>query len=92
MKILKLSITLLDKLGHIQVKHADIYNMEKFQEFSASKRNQEAELGRYPGLQIWKQGRGEENSLKGDVRPQTFCMLDPVREGSCFFSLFCKVT
>lgn len=35
MKILKLSITLLDKLGHIQVKHADIYNMEKFQEFNA---------------------------------------------------------
>lgn len=67
MKILKLSIILLDKLGHIQVKHADIYNMEKFQEFNASKRNWEAELGRYPDLQIWRQGRGETNSLKEDV-------------------------
>lgn len=45
-KILKLSISLLDKLGHIQVKHADIYNMEIFQDLIASKRNQEAELGR----------------------------------------------
>ena len=60
MNILKLSIILLDKLGHIQVTHADISNLEKFQEFNESKRNQEAELGRYPDLQLRRQSRSLE--------------------------------
>lgn len=88
MKILKLSITLLDKWGHIQVKHADIYNMEKFQEFNASKRNQEAELGRYPDLQNWKQVRGEEITWKEMGETINTLYAWPVREGSCFLSHF----
>lgn len=90
MNILKLSVMLLGKLGHIQVKHADISNVEKFQEFNTSKRNQEAELRRYPDLQLRRQGKGEANGLEGGVWDQTLSVLDPVLEGKCFCSLFVR--
>lgn len=64
MNTLKLSIILLDRLGHIQVNHADISRMENFQGFNANKRNKRAAWGRYPNLQLERQGGERQRAWK----------------------------